>query len=198
MSGPRCYARMRSLHCYGSVATALVLFCVTTAACQKSEPTASTEIAASTPKQGASAVDPKNPCTLPSASAAHVAQALGTSKLKEPKLYPSPSVQKCQYYAAEPGGDSVAIELDLNASSINLDSARRLVEQYGKSPTTDVPGFGDKAFSHTSTTDLGKTKLVINTLSVLKGKVLVVISSPASFEKIRALQTDLLRDLGAL
>jgi hypothetical protein len=71
------------------------------------------------------------------------------------------------------------------------------VEQYLKGPTTDVPGFGDKAFSHVSTTDMGTTKLVINTLCVLKGKVLVIISSPASVEKIRALETDVLRDLGA-
>jgi hypothetical protein len=69
--------------------------------------------------------------------------------------------------------------------------------QYLKGPTTDVPGFGDQAFSHTSTTDLGKEKLVINTLCVLKGKTLVIISSKAPFEKIRALETDVLRDFGA-
>jgi hypothetical protein len=189
---------MRSLHCYGSVAAALVLVCVTTSACQKGEATATTESAAATPKQGATSVDPKNPCTIPSASPEHVAQALGTGKLKGPTLVDTSITKKCQFHGADRNiGDAVAIELDLNATSAAFDSARRMIEQYLKGPTTDVPGFGDKAFSHTKTTDLGSMKLVTNTLCVLKGKVLVIISSPATFEKIRALETDVLRDLGA-
>lgn len=35
------------------------------------------------------------------------------------------------------------------------------------------------------------------TLCVLKGKTLVIVSSQAPFEKIRALQADVLRDFGA-
>ena len=39
--------------------------------------------------------------------------------------------------------------------------------------------------------------LVINSLGVLAGKTMIFVSSKASFEKIRALETDLLRDLNA-
>jgi hypothetical protein len=198
LSRTRCYAAMRTLHTYGLAATTLVLFCLSSSACQKDEPATTTKSAASTPKQAAANVDPKNPCTIPSASPEHVAQALGTGKLSGPTLIDTSITKKCQFHGADRNiGDAVAIELDLNATGATFDSARRMIEQYLKGPTTDVPGFGDKAFSHTKSTDIGTTKLVTNTLCVLKGKTMVIISSPAPFEKIRALETDVLRDLGA-
>jgi hypothetical protein len=185
------FERSGSVH--RSAATALLMMCMLESACKKEEAPAATQSAALKESVAAPPVDAKNPCTVPSASAAHVAQTLGTGPLKGPQHYPGGVTERCNYH----GADTIIIELNLQAFPSDLESARKQMEQHLGGPTTDVPGFGDKAFSHVSTTDMGKEKLVINSLGVIAGKTLVFLSSKAPFEKIRALETDLLRDLGA-
>lgn len=73
-----------------------------------------------------------------------------------------------------------------------------MMERTFGGPTPDVAGFGDKAFSHTKSTQMGNYTLVMNSLGVQSGKTMVFLTSKASLEQIRALETDLLRDLGAL
>lgn len=188
---------MRYLQCYRSAAVTLLLASLTASACQsEDEAGMAMTTAASTPGDGSTGLDADNPCAIPSASAEHVAQVLGTGKLTGPTLLETASTQKCQFAGADDIGDTVAIEFILDASSLDFDSARRAVDSY-LGDTTDVPDFGDQAFSAVTTTDLGSSTLVINTLCVLKGDVLVIISSKAPFEQIRALETDVLRDFGA-
>jgi hypothetical protein len=183
--------------CSGSAqraaATTLLVFCTLASACKSEEPAATTEGAPVKASVAAPPVNATNPCAVPSASAAHVAQVLGTGPLGGPKHYPDLPTQRCSYQ----GDGEITIEVTLQATRRDLDSARRQMEASLGGTASDVPGFGDAAFSHVATIDLGKEKLVVNSLGVQSGKIVIFTSSKAPMEKIRALETDLLRDLGA-
>ena len=138
------------------------------------------------------APDPTKPCTVLSASAAHVAKVLGTGPLTGPRAEKTKWSHRCYYYGAE----SITINVDLGAKSTDLESLRKSAETAIKVPMKEHPGFGDKAFSQVVSTGTGPQATPVNSLAVLKGKVLLYLASKAPLEKIQALEADLLRDLG--
>lgn len=156
-------------------------------------PAAEAEAPAAAPAAGPA--EAKSPCTVPAASAAHVAKVLGLGPLTGPTLRSTGVTQKCEYKSAD--GEMVAIEYILDAKASDLDYARKQIETYFPGTTRDYPGFGDNAFSHTSSTKVGKKMLVQNSIGVLQGKTLVHVGSEASLDKIRALATDFLRDVAS-
>jgi hypothetical protein len=162
---------------------------------------AATAPAASAPAATAPAASPppasddgKDPCKLASASAASVSQLLGIGALSGPKSSQDGSTTRCAYGGAE----SITIAISTNATSKDLDSMRKSIEMYPPGAMKPYPGFGDKALSREIEMPVAGKKLKINSLAVLKGKTLVYVASKAPLEKIRGLETALLKDLAAL
>ncbi len=139
------------------------------------------------------APDPTKPCTVLAASASHVAKVLGTGPLAGPRAEKTKWSHRCRYYGAE----AITIDVDLDATATDFEALRKSAETAIKLPVKEHPGFGDKALSQVISTGTGPQAAQVNSLGVLKGKVLVYLASKASLEKIQALEADLLRDLGA-
>ena len=138
--------------------------------------------------------DGKNPCKLPSASAASVSKLLGIGALSGPTTSQDGSTTRCAYGGAE----SITIAISVDATPKTLDSMRKSIEMYPPGAMKAFPGFGDKALSREIEMPMGGKKLKINSIAVLKGKTLVYLASKAPLDKIRDLEAALLKDLAAL
>ena len=137
--------------------------------------------------------DGKSPCKLPSASAASVSKLLGIGALSGPTASQDGTTTRCAYTGAE----SVTIAISVDATSKTLDSMRKSIEMYPPGAMKPLAGFGDKALSREIEMPMGGKKLKINSIAVLKGKTLVYLASKAPLEKIKDLETALLKDLAA-
>lgn len=182
---------------FGSAWSATILVLVLGPGCKDEGPSSANPTATearAAPAAAPAPTSPKDPCTLRSASAAHVARRLGIGPLTGPTSKETTLTRKCEYGGAE----TIVIEFDLDATESELEYAREQVEKYVSGATEDYPGFGLKAFSHTSSAHIGNEKVVLSTLGVLAGGTLVLMSAKAPLENVRALEADLLRDLGAL
>jgi len=154
-------------------------------------PAAAAPVASPPPASGGDANDP---CKLPSASAASVSKLLGIGSLSGPSPSKDGTTTRCTYGGAE----SITIAITRDATSKTLDSMRKSIEMYPPGAMKAFPGFGDKALSREIEMPVGGKRLKINSIAVLKGKTLVYLASKAPLEKIRELETALLKDLAAL
>ena len=154
-------------------------------------PAAAAPVASPPPASGG---DGNDPCKMPSASAASVSKLLGIGSLSGPTSSRDGTTTRCAYG----GSESISIAISVDATSKTLDGMRKSIEMYPPGAMKAFPGFGDKALSREIEMPVGGKRLKINSIAVLKGKTLIYLASKAPLEKIRDLETALLKDLAAL
>jgi hypothetical protein len=93
-------------------------------------------------------------------------------------------------YSPTSGSGAVVVRIQTDVSDELFTKTRQTSDANGL-PTTDLPGFADKAY--TSTLKAGSH--VTNTVVALKGTVQILVSSPASFDAEKSLEEQLFAKL---
>jgi hypothetical protein len=96
----------------------------------------------------------------------------------------------CRYSPVGGGTGNVVIRIQTDMSRATFDQARQLSDA-NHIPTTDLPGFQDTAY----TSVLSAGTITTNTVVALKGTVEILVSSGASFDAEKALETQLFAKL---
>lgn len=128
----------------------------------------------------------KASCDL--APASMVNAALGTHVV-DPQVQDLNTVVVCRYSPSS-GTGSVVLRMQTDMSPTAFKQARGVSDANGIA-TSDLPGFADDAY----TSVLKAGSIVTNTVVALKGTVEILVSSPASFEAEKALESQLFAKL---
>jgi len=94
-------------------------------------------------------------------------------------------------YAPTATSNAVVIRIQTDMTSSTFRQARTVSDAAGL-PTTDLPGFADLAY----TSVLGTGTLATNTVIALAGTVELGVSSPATFEREKALEAQIFAKFG--
>jgi hypothetical protein len=108
----------------------------------------------------------------------------------EPQVQTSTNKIVVCKYSPTSGTGTVILRMQTDMSRATFDEARRNSDSNGI-PTTDLPGFADAAY--TSTISAGS--IVTNTVVALKGMVQILVSSAASFDAEKSLESQLFAKL---
>jgi hypothetical protein len=147
-----------------------------------------------TPAPGASGVDggthtqatAKPSCDL--APASLINSTLGTH-VGDPAVQDLNTVVVCRYSPTS-GSGSVVLRMQTDMSVSVFNQGRALSDSNGL-PTKDLPGFQDSAY----TSFIKAGSIETNTVVALKGTVQILVSSPASIDAEKALETQLFAKL---
>ena len=122
------------------------------------------------------------------APASLVNATLGTH-VSDPEVQNLTKVVVCRYKPSS-GTGSVVVRIQTDMSAQTFATSRSLSDTNGI-PTADLPGFQDNAY----TSVLTAGSIVTNTVVALKGTVEILVSSPASFDAEKDLETQLFTKL---
>jgi hypothetical protein len=140
---------------------------------------------------GGTPTGPNQPAARPTcdlAPASLVNATLGTH-VSDPEAQNLNKVVVCRYKPTS-GTGSVVVRIQTDMSPQTFATSRSLSDTNGI-PTSDLPGFQDNAY----TSVLKAGSIVTNTLVALKGTVEILVSSPASFDAEKNLETQLFAKL---
>ena len=114
--------------------------------------------------------------------------ALGTH-VGDPQAQNLTKIVVCRY-SPTTGTGSVVVRIQTDMSRTVFDQGRRTSDA-NNIPTADLPGFQDAAY----TSVLKAGSIVTNTVVAIKGTVSILVSSPASFDAEKELESQLFAKL---